>query len=200
MIMYHGMEFQTCEKVYEPAEDTFLLADNLIVKQSDKVLEIGTGTGIIAIIASKKAENVTAIDINKYAVECAQKNAKINQTHIDVRLGDLFGPVKDEKFDLILFNTPYLPTDEDEIVNDELDAAWDGGKDGRSVIDRFIKDLSAHINPRGHVQLVQSSLSNVEETIGKLMEMNFEVTVTASERFFFEEVVVLTGVLSKLSQ
>jgi len=198
--MYHGMEFQTCEKVYEPAEDTFLLADNLIVKQSDKVLEIGTGTGIIAIIASKKAENVTAIDINKYAVECTQKNAKINQTHIDVRLGDLFGPVKDEKFDLILFNTPYLPTDEDEIVNDELDAAWDGGKDGRSVIDRFIKDLSAHINPRGHVQLVQSSLSNVEETIGKLMEINFEVTVTASERFFFEEVVVLTGVLSKLSQ
>ena len=194
------MEFQTCEKVYEPAEDTFLLADNLMVKQSDKVLEIGTGTGIISIIASKKAENVTAIDINKYAVECAQKNAKINQTPIDVRLGDLFGPVEDEKFDLILFNTPYLPTDEDEMVNDELEAAWDGGKDGRSVIDRFIKDLSTHLNPRGHVQLVQSSLSNVEETIGKLMEMNFEVTVTASERFFFEEVVVLTGVLSKLSQ
>lgn len=194
------MEFQTCEKVYEPAEDTFLLADNLMVKQSDKVLEIGTGTGIISIIASKKTENVTAIDINKYAVECAQKNAKINQTPIDVRLGDLFGPVEDEKFDLILFNTPYLPTDEDEMVNDELEAAWDGGKDGRSVIDRFIKDLSTHLNPRGHVQLVQSSLSNVEETIGKLMEMNFEVTVTASERFFFEEVVVLTGVLSKLSQ
>jgi release factor glutamine methyltransferase len=200
MIRYHGMEFQTCEKVYEPAEDTFLLADNLMVKQSDKVLEIGTGTGIISIIASKKTENVTAIDINKYAVECAQKNAKINQTPIDVRLGDLFGPVEDEKFDLILFNTPYLPTDEDEMVNDELEAAWDGGKDGRSVIDRFIKDLSTHLNPRGHVQLVQSSLSNVEETIGKLMEMNFEVTVTASERFFFEEVVVLTGVLSKLSQ
>ena len=115
-------------------------------------------------------------------------------------MGDLFGPVEDEKFDLILFNTPYLPTDEDEMVNDELEAAWDGGKDGRSVIDRFIKDLSTHLNPRGHVQLVQSSLSNVEETIGKLMEMNFEVTVTASERFFFEEVVVLTGVLSKLSQ
>lgn len=194
------MEFQTCEKVYEPAEDTFLLADNLMVKQSDKVLEIGTGTGIISIIASKKTENVTAIDINKYAVECAQKNAKINQTPIDVRLGDLFGPVEDEKFDLILFNTPYLPTDEDEMVNDELEAAWDGGKDGRRIIDRFIKDLSTHLNPRGHVQLVQSSLSNVEETIGKLMEMNFEVTVTASERFFFEEVVVLTGVLSKLSQ
>ena len=199
MIKYQGMEFQTCEKVYEPAEDTFLLADNLIVKQSDKVLEIGTGTGIISIIASKKTENVTAIDINKYAVECAQKNAKINQSHIDVRLGDLFGPVENEKFDLILFNTPYLPTDEDEMVNDELEAAWDGGKDGRSVIDRFIKDLSTHLNPKGHVQLVQSSLSNVEETIGKLMEMDFKVTVTASERFFFEEVVVLTGLLSEIS-
>ncbi len=74
------MEFQTCENVYEPAEDTFLLADNLMVKKSDKVLEIGTGTGIIAIIASKKAKNVVAVDINKYAVECAQKNSEINHS------------------------------------------------------------------------------------------------------------------------
>jgi len=199
MIKYHGMEFQTCEKVYEPAEDTFLLADNLMAKKSDRVLEIGTGTGIIAIIASKKTQNVIAIDINRYAVECAQKNAEINHAHVNVRLGDLFGPVEDEKFDLILFNTPYLPTDEDEIVDDELKTAWDGGKDGRAVINRFIKDLPEHLTTRGCVQLVQSSLSNVEETIGRLMKMGFDVTVTARERFFFEEVVVLTGVLSELS-
>ena len=85
------------------------------------------------------------------------------------------------------------------MVNDELEAAWDGGKEGRAVINRFIKQLTNHLNPNGRVQLVQSSLSNVEETIGILMEMGFEVTVTASERFFFEEVVVLTGVLTELS-
>jgi release factor glutamine methyltransferase len=195
MINYQGMEFQICEKVYEPAEDTFLFAENLKVKKTDKVLEIGTGTGIIAIISSKKTEKVVAVDINEYAVECTRKNSDINKSNIDVRLGDLFDPVKDEKFDLILFNTPYLPTNEDERVDDELEAAWDGGADGRLVIDRFIKELTVHLNPGGRVQLVQSSLSNIEETTGRLMELGFEVSLTASERFFFEEVVVLTAKL-----
>ena len=174
MINYQGMEFQICEKVYEPAEDTFLFAENLKVK---------------------KTERVVAVDINEYAVECTRKNSDINKSNIDVRLGDLFDPVKDEKFDLILFNTPYLPTNEDERVDDELEAAWDGGADGRLVIDRFIKELTVHLNPGGRVQLVQSSLSNIEETTGRLMELGFEVSLTASERFFFEEVVVLTAKL-----
>ena len=193
MINYQGMQFQTCEKVYQPAEDTFLLAENLKVKKTDKVLEIGTGTGIIAILASKITERIIAVDVNKYAVECARKNSKINHSNIDIKLGDLFDPVKDEKFDIILFNTPYLPTNEDERIDDELEVAWDGGTDGRVVINRFIEGLSEHLNPKGRVQLVQSSLSNVEETIGRLMEKGFDVSITANERFFFEEVVVITA-------
>jgi release factor glutamine methyltransferase len=193
MLNYQGMEFLICENVYEPAEDTFLLADNLLVKKSDNVLEIGAGTGIIAIIASKKAKKVVAVDINRYAVECARKNTEINLACVDIRWGDLFDPVDDEKFDLILFNTPYLPIEEAELVDDDLEAAWNGGKDGRFVINRFIEGLIEHLNPGGRVQLVQSSLSNVEETIGRLMELGFEVSVTDSERFFFEEVVVLTA-------
>ncbi len=193
MLNYHGMEFQICENVYEPAEDTFLLANNLLVKKSDNVLEIGTGTGIIAIIASKKAKNVVAVDINKYAVECARKNSEINQACVDIRWGDLFDTVNDEKFDLILFNTPYLPIEDDELIDDEIEAAWNGGKDGRFVINRFIEGLLEHLSPGGRVQLVQSSLSNVEETTGNLMELGFDVAVTDSERFFFEEIVVLTA-------
>lgn len=195
MLNYQRMEFLTCKHVYEPAEDTFLLADNLMVKKSDKVLEIGTGIGIIAIIASKKAKSVVAVDINRYAIECAQKNSEINLASVDIRFGDLFDPVDDEKFDLILFNTPYLPTEDEELIEDELEAAWNGGKDGRLVINRFIEDLPNHIDTGGCVQLVQSSLSNIEETTGRLMELGFEVSITASERFFFEEVVVITAKL-----
>ena len=195
MINYQGMEFLICDKVYEPADDTFLLAKNLLVKKSDNVLEIGTGTGIIAIIASKKAKRVFAVDINRYAVECAKKNSEINLARVDIRWGDLFDPVDEEKFDLILFNTPYLPIEDDELVDDELEVAWNGGKDGRFVINRFIEGLVEHLNPAGRVQLVQSSLSNVEETTGRLMELGFEVSVTDSERFFFEEIVVLTAKL-----
>ena len=148
MIKYQGMEFQTCEKVYEPAEDTFLLAENLKVKKTDRVLEIGTGTGIIAVITSKITENVIAVDINEYAVECARKNAKINQSDIDIRLGDLFDSVEDEKFDLILFNTPYLPTDEDERIDDELEVAWDGGRRWEISYRPFYRTITRTSNPQ----------------------------------------------------
>ncbi|MFZ0441380.1 MAG: HemK2/MTQ2 family protein methyltransferase, partial [Methanobacterium sp.] len=120
---------------------------------------------------------------------------EINLASVDIRFGDLFDPVDDEKFDLILFNTPYLPTEDEELIEDELEAAWNGGKDGRLVINRFIEDLLDHINTGGCVQLVQSSLSNIEETTGRLMELGFEVSITASEGFFFEEVVVITAKL-----
>ncbi len=60
-----------------------------------------------------------------------RRTLKLIIASVDIRLGDLFDPVDDEKFDLILFNTPYLPTDEEEIIDDELEAAWNGGKDGK---------------------------------------------------------------------
>lgn len=193
MIEYCGMGFLTCENVYEPAEDTFLLANNLMIEESDYVLEIGTGTGLIAIKASKMADKVIAVDINPYAVECAQKNAEINGVSLDVRHGDLFEPVEHEKFDLIVFNTPYLPTEAEELVDEELEAAWNGGREGRDVIDRFIDQLSEHLKPNSTVQLVQSSLSDIDLTLQKLKKMGFEASVTASVRFFFEEVAVITA-------
>lgn len=193
MIEYSGMEFLTCENVYEPAEDTFLLADNLKIEVSDSVLEIGTGTGIIAIKASIIADKVVAVDINQYAVDCAQKNAELNGMHLDVRQGDLFEPVEHEKFDLILFNTPYLPTETEELIGDELEAAWNGGREGRNVIDRFLDQTQEHLKPNSTVQLVQSSLSNIDKTLQRLNTMGFVASVTASEKFFFEEVVVISA-------
>lgn len=195
MIEYNGMKFLTCDKVYEPAEDTYLLADNLKIKRTDSVLEIGTGIGIIAVKASKLAYEVVAIDINPYAVECARKNAEINAISLDVKQGDLFEPVADRKFDLILFNTPYLPSDEDDLVDDELDAAWNGGSSGREVIDRFIDELPKHMSTNATVQLVQSSLSNIDKTISRLENIGMDASVTSSNKFFFEEIVVITAFL-----
>ncbi|HPX77899.1 MAG TPA: methyltransferase, partial [Methanobacterium sp.] len=129
---YKKIYYQTHPQVYQPAEDTFLLADNLEVERMSRALEIGTGTGLIAILAAKKARIVIATDINSHALDCTLKNIIANKTYnMELRKGDLFEPVEDEKFDIILFNTPYLPTEEDEIVADELDAAWNGGPGGR---------------------------------------------------------------------
>lgn len=199
MLEYKGIHYYNHFQVYEPAEDTFLLAENLQVKRRDRVLEIGTGTGIIAIKTAKKARMVIATDINPAAIECATKNIVANKVfNIELRNGDLFDPVKGEKFDLIIFNTPYLPTSEDELTGDDLNAAWDGGSDGREVIDRFIVDLPIHLNAGGKVQMLQSSLSDIDKTLEKLEEIGLEASVTAKEKLFFEEVVVITGILKKV--
>lgn len=194
MLEYKGIHYKTHPEVYEPAEDTFLLAENLQVERRHRVLEIGTGTGIVAITVSRKCRTVIATDINPQAIKCATHNIINNKTYnIELKEGDLFEPVEDEKFDLVLFNTPYLPTSDDEMVDDELETAWDGGKDGRKVIDRFLDELIDYLNPEGRVQLVQSSLSDIDKTLDKLKKMGLDASVTAREKHFFEEVVVITG-------
>jgi release factor glutamine methyltransferase len=197
MIEYSGMRIKTCKNVYNPAEDSFMLANNLLIKKGDFVLEIGTGTGIIGLNASKTALKVVATDINPYAIKCAINNKKLNNVkNLEIRNGNLFNPVHNEKFDLVLFNTPYLPSDKDEIVDDHLDTAWNGGINGREVIDPFLDNVKNHLNNKGTVQLVQSSLSDIEKSCQKLKKMGFNVKITARERFFFEEVVVISGFLN----
>jgi len=196
MLEYKGIVIYTHSKVYEPAEDTFLLADNLKIERRDEILEIGTGTGLIAVLAAQRSRNVIATDINDYALKCALKNTITNRTYnIELRKGDLFEAVEGRKFDLILFNTPYLPTDEDEKLDDELNAALDGGREGRDIIDPFLDGLKDHLKEGGRVQLVQSSLSDNEKTLARLDELGFEAEITASQKCFFEEIVVISGKL-----
>ncbi len=193
MIEYEGLLIETCPDVYIPSDDSFLFADNLIIKSEDKVLEIGSGTGIISLTASKIAKEVTCIDINPKAVDCTKKNIeKNNIKNIKVLEGNLFEPVKSNKFDLILFNTPYLPTDELD-SDDILSKAWDGGVDGRETIDFFLNDVKKFLNKDGIVQLVQSSLSNNKKTCQKLQKLGFNVEITANEHIFFEDITVITG-------
>ena len=194
MIEYKGIVIYTHPEVYEPAEDTFLLAENLDIQRKDEVLEIGTGTGLITIYTAQRTRKVVATDINEHAIKCALKNTIFNRTYnIELRKGNLFEPVEGEKFDLILFNTPYLPTSEDEKLNEELNAAFDGGIEGRDTIDAFIEQVKDYLNEGGRVQLVQSSLSDNEKTLTKLEELGFEAEIAASEKCFFEEIVVITA-------
>ena len=83
---YKGICYETHPKVYEPSGDTFLFADNIEVERMSRVLEIGTGVGIIAIMAARKARMVIATDINPYALECAVKNIMGNKSfNIELR-------------------------------------------------------------------------------------------------------------------
>lgn len=187
-------EIETDDLVYLPSDDSFLLAENLEIKEGQSVLEIGTGSGIVSMYASLLTDDVTATDINYNALELAEKNFKINNIDtIKLEFGDLFEPVKDKKFDVILFNTPYLPTDSDDIINDDLNYAFDGGLDGRNVIDRFINQVSNHLNDKGIVQMIQSSLSDNEKTLNMFDRNGFIAEIAESEKFFFEEIVLINA-------
>lgn len=192
-IFFNDHAFYVSRDVYEPAEDTFLLAENLSVDENDVVLDLGTACGILGILAAKKAKMVVATDLNPHAVNCAKINAKLSRVEdkMDIRLGDLFQPTKqDERFSLILFNAPYLPSSRDE-EKTWIERAWAGGPTGRQLIDRFISEAPRYLSENGRILLVQSSLSNINETLQKLTELGLKARIFAEKKVMFETIALI---------
>lgn len=195
--------FEVCENVYEPAEDSFLFAETLYVKAGARVLDMGTGSGILGVLAAKEASEVVAVDVNPYAIRCAKQNAKRNSIHGKMAFlqGDLFTPINDAaKFDLILFNAPYLPSEKGEDAT-WLGRAWAGGTTGRQVIDQFISQAPSHLKKTGEILLMQSNLADVEATRRDFEARGMNVAVVAREDLpFFETLVLLTAKFKKTSE
>ena len=192
-VFFADYVFHVWENVYEPAEDSFLFAENLTVKRGDIVLDMGTGCGILGILAAEKASRVVAVDINPYSIRCAKENAKLN--HVEDKMffaqGDLFAPLRvEEKFDLILFNAPYLPTEDGE-KGSWLERAWTGGTTGRKVIDRFISEAAEHLKQEGQIFLMQSTLADINETLLRFKEQGFKTRVAAEQALQFFETLML---------
>ena len=184
----------TDNNVYVPAEDSYLLADNLLIKEGQSVLEIGTGSGIVAMYASKLTDEITVTDINFDACRLAEKNFRENGIeNIEILFGNMFEPVKNRKFDVILFNTPYLPTEEGDVIDSNLNYAFDGGLDGRKVIDLFLNEVGNHLNDGGIVQMIQSSFSDNDLTLSRLDELGFIAEIKAKEHFFFEDITLINA-------
>jgi release factor glutamine methyltransferase len=193
-VFFADYVFDVWKDVYEPAEDSFLFAENLVLQRGDYVLDMGTGCGILGVIVAAKAAKVVGVDINPYAVRCAKQNARLN--HVSEKMlfiqGDLFTPLKmKEKFDLILFNAPYLPAESEDGGSWSVHA-WSGGESGRQVIDRFVSEFPMHLRQDGRVLLMHSTLSGVDETLRELTEKGMHVEVIAKRDLpFFETIVLL---------
>jgi release factor glutamine methyltransferase len=192
IVYYRDKTFTIDPEVYEPAEDTFLLADNLDVSKGERVLELGTGCGLLAILAARAGARVVATDISPLALACAGKNADAHGASnlIDFRLGKLFEPVDGERFDLVIFNPPYLPVRDDEVIGKNIDLAWEAGPEGRAVIDPFLEGLSSHLVDKGRALFVQSSLSNIAKTLMFLRTRDFKADVV-SRKLPFEKLFLI---------
>jgi len=182
------MELTVLQDVYEPSEDSYLLARAALleIKEGERFLDIGTGSGIIASSLLRLGIWGIGTDISPQAAKCARLNG------IEVIRADLFHGLKG-KFDLIIFNPPYLPTSEDERIVGGINRALDGGADGRATIYRFLDEARDYLKPRGRIMLVVSSLTGISEIKNRMQELGFQVYESLRERFFFEEILVLIG-------
>jgi release factor glutamine methyltransferase len=144
--------------VYPVREDTHLLleAAGEEIRPSDRVLEVGVGSGYIAHQLQGRAAWIVATDINPHAVRKAKEEG------IDVLRTNLMAGICGS-FDLVLFNPPYLPTRPEERIEDWLEYALDGGPSGREVIARFAEQVVSILAVQGRILLLISSLTGQKE-------------------------------------
>jgi release factor glutamine methyltransferase len=158
--------------VFEPHSDARLLAATMRERglaRGARVLELFTGSGAIAVAAAREgAREVVVVDVSRRALASAWINARRNGARLRVCRGDLFAPVAGERFDLIVANPPYVPSRADALPRGGAARAWEGGGDGRLLLDRLCAEAPAHLAPGGALLLVQSSVCGERATLDRL--------------------------------
>ena len=175
------------EQVYQPADDSDLLATAAVeeVAPADCVLDVGTGSGYVAAQVAETGAAVVGSDRNPHACRQAHENG------ITTVCADLTAPFRADAFDLVTFNPPYLPTTPAEDVGDWMEIALSGGESGRAVIEPFLADVGRVLVPEGRVLLLVSSLSGVETITERAAAAGFDCATVATDSFPFEKLSVL---------
>lgn len=165
-----GRPFVILPQVFNPAlfeASTFLARtlNSIALAPETSVLDLGTGSGLNAIMAAQRSRCVTATDINPEAVRCAQINALLNhvEDRVEIHEGDLFAPLGERHFDVIVFNPPFFRG----VPRDRLDQAWRS----TDVIERFAAELQAHLSPTGFALVIYSSTAD-EAALRRAFEAN----------------------------
>jgi HemK-related putative methylase len=184
-----GLTFLVLPSVFNPKvprTGEFLAAqiDSRLVSSDTDVLDMGTGSGVAAVFAARHAKRVVAVDINAAAVRCARINAVLNRVdeRTVVREGDLFGPVAGERFDLVLFNPPFIRAR----ARDDRDGAWRSS----DVAERFASGLAAHLKPGGSALVLLSTFGDGRAFLEELADRGLAISVFAERRFVNERLTI----------
>lgn len=163
---------------YEPREDSFLMLEvlNGLDLRGMRVLDMGTGSGILAAYCARGGAEVTASDIDTETLEALKVTSHRLGIHVRPIASDLFSKIND-RFDMVVFNPPYLPSEEIE------DCTVDGGRQGTEIVDRFFQQLSEHLTKNGFGLLVLSSSNRPDELGKRHAGLDFE-TVRQRSMFF----------------
>jgi HemK-related putative methylase len=191
------------EKIYEPSDDSLLLAKLLPRHVSGKVLDMGTGSGVLAEVAakSKKVKSVLAVDVNPHALKYVDSLDKVTRPYrkkISTRKSDLFSKI-DEKFDTVIFNPPYLPEDK-RLPKDYLDKAETGGKHGWETIAKFLDQVPEYLEKKGIILLLFSSHTNKSKVEELIQNKLFDYKEIGKKKIFQEILYVYKIHRSKLRE
>ncbi|WP_232685875.1 HemK2/MTQ2 family protein methyltransferase [Halobacterium zhouii] len=174
--------------VYQPAEDSHLLASAAVeeIAPRSRVLEVGTGSGwVAATVADETGATVVGSDLNPFA--CAEARDR----GVPVVRTDLVSGFRDGAFDAVLFNPPYLPRDEDADRDDWMEVALSGGETGRAVVEPFLEAVGRVLAPGGFALVLVSTLTGVEEVVEYADDYGFSAVAVREESFPFETLTVL---------
>jgi release factor glutamine methyltransferase len=171
--------------VYAAQGDTRLLIESLRrepLGPGSRVLDIGTGSGAVAVAAACHGASVTAVDVSRRALATTLVNGALHKRRISVRRGDLLEPVAGERFDVILSNPPYVPAASERLPSHGLARAWDAGPTGRVLVDRICREAPAALAGGGVLLMVHSAMCGVKETRELLQDAGLRTEVVAGMR------------------
>lgn len=169
--------------VYLPAEDSYLLQKWVEKLARGNVLDMGTGTGIQAFTAAKKADKVIAVDVDPKAIEYCN-NAFHTFKNVEFKESELFSNV-DGKFDVIIFNPPYLPESK---YDKNIDVT--GGKLGWETIESFLKEAKNHLKSKGFILMVFSSYTNKDKVLEIAENNKYKPKILQKKHISFEDLYV----------
>lgn len=186
-------------EIYEPQEDTYLILDEIKKLANGNVLDMGTGSGILALAAAVNADHVLGLDINPDAVKFAKDTAKVSGLiNLEFHHSNLFSYLEDKKqrFDLITFNPPYLPEDIREPKESRLITT--GGKKGYELIEKFFEKASKYLMPFGKILIIFSSLTGKEHVHNIMEKYAFNFQKISEQELFAETLYVYLAEKSDL--
>jgi release factor glutamine methyltransferase len=171
--------------VHRPISDAWMLADAMrpeLRGACKRVLDVCTGTGVLAIAAAREGAEVTAVDLSRRALACVRANSLLNGVRVEPLRGDLFEPVRGRVFDVIVTNPPYVPGASESLPERGIERAWYAGLDGRVLVDRICDEAAAHLAPGGVLLVVHSSVNGEDETLRRLDAAGLEASIAARHR------------------
>ena len=159
---FMGLDFKVSRDVLIPRQDTETLVETVLDREKDpaiSILDLCTGSGCIAVSLKKLGgySQVAASDLSDKAIGLAMRNASINDTEIRLIKSDLFKDI-DGRFDVIVSNPPYIPTEEIETLSPEVRdhdprLALDGGSDGLDIYRRIVSECGDVLNTGGRLYM-----------------------------------------------